>query len=206
MNTFNIHEDERHITYVLKLRCTFFPLLSWQINGVWQHAVGDCVAKQNLASICDRMVLNSVDNLWKCKYGSELTIFSALAIFPSSIFQAVRQFHFLPRNNAYQTAGEEVMQLMLLDILYVPSDKRQDTGRQNTRKRGHTWMPRVEFEAMIKQQADKSLNYQGKRAGTSVLGQNYDAFARYFLLAAINLRNWPLLYYVYEWCAWIACN
>jgi hypothetical protein len=50
------------------------------------RADGDCLTKHNLADVCDLMVLISVDNLWKYEYGSDLAIFPALAISPSSTF------------------------------------------------------------------------------------------------------------------------
>jgi hypothetical protein len=50
-------------TYVPKVRCTLFPLFSWQLDGVWQRAVGDCLTKHNLANVCDLMVLISVESM-----------------------------------------------------------------------------------------------------------------------------------------------
>jgi hypothetical protein len=50
------------------------------------RTVGDCLTKHNLTDVCDLMMLISVDSLWKCEYGSDLVIFPALAIFPSSTF------------------------------------------------------------------------------------------------------------------------
>jgi hypothetical protein len=47
-------------------------------------AIGDCLTKTNLAHVCDPVVLISVDGLWKYEYGSNLAVFPALAIFPSS--------------------------------------------------------------------------------------------------------------------------
>jgi hypothetical protein len=43
-------------------------------------AVGDCLTKHNFNDICDLMVLISVDILLKYEYGSDLAIFSSLAI------------------------------------------------------------------------------------------------------------------------------
>jgi hypothetical protein len=53
-------------------------------------AVGYRLTKHNLADVRDPMVLISVDNLWKYKYGSDLAIFPALAIFPSSTLLSER--------------------------------------------------------------------------------------------------------------------
>jgi hypothetical protein len=47
-------------------------------------AVGDCLTKHNLTDICDLMVLISVDNLWDYEYDSDLAIFPAFAVFPTS--------------------------------------------------------------------------------------------------------------------------
>jgi hypothetical protein len=70
-----------------KVRCTLFPLFSWHLDGVWQHAVGDdCRTKHSLARVCDLMVLIFVDSLRKYECGSDLAIFPVLAIFPKSIY------------------------------------------------------------------------------------------------------------------------
>jgi hypothetical protein len=49
-----------------------------------RRAVGNCLTEHSLADVRDKMVLISVGSLWKYGYGSDLAIFPALAIFPSS--------------------------------------------------------------------------------------------------------------------------
>jgi hypothetical protein len=49
------------------------------------HHQGDvATVSLNLADICDLMVLTFVDSLWKYKYGSDLAVFPAVALFPLS--------------------------------------------------------------------------------------------------------------------------
>jgi hypothetical protein len=47
-------------------------------------AVGVYLTEYDLADVCDLMMLISVDSLWKYEYGSDLTVFPALAIFRKS--------------------------------------------------------------------------------------------------------------------------
>jgi hypothetical protein len=61
-----------------------YPDTKMASNNTQRRAVSDCLTKHNLADVCDLIVLISVDSLWRYEYGSDLDIFSALAIFPTS--------------------------------------------------------------------------------------------------------------------------
>jgi hypothetical protein len=66
-----------------QMRLACFILLTSKCR-LTTRSTAQLVTERNLADVCDRMVLISVDSLWNCEYGSDLVKFPALAIFPSS--------------------------------------------------------------------------------------------------------------------------